>query len=168
MHESSMNLMKNFVNNFLDINKELKIVDIGSLDINGSYKSLFENENWEYIGLDIEEGKNVNIVLENENELPFDNDSIDVVISGQAFEHMEFPWIVIKEISRILKPNSFACIIAPSSGPYHAYPRDCWRFMPDGMRALGKYANLTILEMGGACGTWNDVSMIAKKEGNED
>ena len=166
MHESSMNLMKNFVNNFLDINKELKIVDIGSLDINGSYKSLFENENWEYIGLDIEEGKNVNIVLENENELLFDNDSIDVVISGQAFEHMEFPWIVIKEVSRTLKPNGLACIIAPSSGPYHAYPRDCWRILPDGMKALAKFAGLEVIEIGSSGGTWNDTYLIAKK-GNE-
>ena len=36
--------------------------------------------------------------------------------------------------------SSSASAFAPSRGPEHRYPNDCWRFYPDGYRALAKYA----------------------------
>ena len=39
-----------------------------------------------------------------------------------------------------------ACLIAPSGGYEHRYPVDCWRFYPDGMRALARFARLECLE----------------------
>ena len=36
--------------------------------------------------------------------------------------------------------------LAPSGGYEHKYPLDCWRFYPDGFRALGRYAGLVALE----------------------
>lgn len=38
------------------------------------------------------------------------------------------------------------CILAPSSGHEHRYPVDCWRFFPDGFRALANFSGLEILE----------------------
>ena len=87
MHKSSMLRMKWFVDNYaLKINNEkIKILDVGSYDINGSYKQLFVNENFEYIGIDMEEGPNVDIALKN----PYDwseieTDSFDIVISSTS------------------------------------------------------------------------------------
>jgi hypothetical protein len=34
------------------------------------------------------------------------------VVSGQAFEHIEFIWLTILEIARVLKTNGLAVIIA--------------------------------------------------------
>lgn len=48
------------------------------------------------------------------------------------------------EISRVLKPGGLACIIVPSGGPEHRYPLDCWRFYPDGMRALANFGRLLV------------------------
>ncbi len=128
-------------------NERLLIMDLGSQDVNGSYKPCFENENWCYKGLDMAPGKNVDIVLDD----PYcwkevRTSSVDVLVSGQAFEHVEFFWVTIMEIARILKPGGLACIIAPSGGYEHKYPLDCWRFYPDGFRALGRYAGLVALE----------------------
>ncbi|MBE9242840.1 methyltransferase domain-containing protein [Synechocystis salina LEGE 00041] len=134
--------------------KKLYIVDLGSQNIGGSYKSIFNKPEWKYIGIDLEEGDNVDIVLENAyNWSEIESNSVDVLVSGQTFEHIEFFWITILEIQRILKQNGLCCLIAPSSGYEHRYPVDCWRFYPDGMKALAKFANLEVLE---ALTQWND------------
>jgi len=91
--------------------------------------------------------------------------SVDVVISGQAFEHIEFPWLTIKEIFIILKDRGLACIIAPSAGWEHRYPVDCWRIFPDGMKALGKWTGFRIVEVFTDWGLdpWRDTFAIFQK-----
>ena len=42
---------------------------------------------------------------------------------------------------RILKPNGLIYINAPSTGVYHGYPRDYWRFYADSWKGLSKWAN---------------------------
>jgi hypothetical protein len=39
-----------------------------------------------------------------------------------------------------LRSKGLIFLIAPSRGPEHLYPVDCWRFLPDGYRALAKYS----------------------------
>lgn len=149
MHLSSYKNMEYFKMKYLNTlkDKHLKILDVGSCDVNGTYRDLFKNKNWEYLGLDMQKGENVDIVPKDEyNWKEIRDAEFDVIISGQAFEHIEFFWLTIKEISRIMKKNAFLCVIAPSSGYEHKYPVDCWRFYPDGMRSIAKYANLTTLE----------------------
>ena len=79
--------------------------------------------------------------------------SFDCVVCGQMFEHCEFFWLSMLEIYRILKPNGICCIIAPSGGPEHRYPVDCYRFYPDGLTAVARYAHLEVLE---AYAQWNE------------
>ena len=61
MHESSMINMMDFLKNH-HLTKGKKIVDMGSQDLNGSYKTLFGDDN-EYIGVDLDAFPNVDIVL---------------------------------------------------------------------------------------------------------
>src|SRR5690625_2022048 len=149
MHERSYKNMEKFVAKHLksDKEKDLNILDIGSQDVNGTYKPLFNRPKWNYTGCDMAKGDNVDIVLEN----PYDwrmipSNKYDVVISGQAFEHIEYIWVTILEIARVLKEGGKCCIIAPSSGKEHKHPVDCWRFYPDGFRALARYAGLEVRE----------------------
>lgn len=149
MHQSSMDKMAAFRDQYLSskIGIPLRILDLGSQDVNGSYRSLFADPAWRYIGLDMEAGKNVDVVL----RTPYTwkevkSNSADVVISGQAFEHIEYVWITMLEIARVLKQGGICCILAPSSGPEHRFPMDCWRFYPDGMKALAKFAQLEAIE----------------------
>jgi len=128
--------------------QDLLIVDLGSYDVNGSYRPLFEHPSWRYLGLDINLGENVDIVLKDPyNWQAISSNSIDVMISGQAFEHIEFFWLTALELSRVLKPGGLCCLIAPSSGPEHRYPVDCWRFYSDGMCAMMRYAGLEVLDV---------------------
>jgi SAM-dependent methyltransferase len=150
----------------------LRILDIGSQDVNGSYRDLFSAPAWHYTGLDMAAGKNVDIVL----RTPYAwrevaSASADVVISGQAFEHIEYFWITMLEIARVLKVGGICCILAPSSGPEHRYPVDCWRFYPDGLVAIAKFARLHTLEavtQWDAAGDpesdlWHDSMLVCRK-----
>ncbi|HNT56306.1 MAG TPA: methyltransferase domain-containing protein [Syntrophales bacterium] len=176
MHQSSLDNMRSFRDRYLEPLREkpLTILDVGSMDINGSYRDLFDSPPWHYRGADMAEGKNVDLVLRDPHawkEIP--SRSLDVVISGQALEHMAFFWIVILEVERILRPGGFFCLIAPSGGPAHRYPVDCWRFLPDGFSALAAYADLEILDAyatsdrfppyGDSSRAWNDTVVIGKK-----
>jgi SAM-dependent methyltransferase len=149
MHESSLHRMYKFLKEYLKQND--KILDVGSAIVQEgknavSYKSIIRNGFADYTGLDIEPGRNVDLVVKD----PYDwkeveDDSYDIVISGQALEHSEFFWIVFKEMARVLKPGGYMCLIVPKYHLQHRHPVDCWRFLPDGMRALAKYAHIKCL-----------------------
>jgi SAM-dependent methyltransferase len=138
MHPTAIINCKNFFDVYSKSFKEnqtTKVVEIGSQDVNGSLRSVAP-KNFEYIGVDFQSAKGVDIVLDDPYSLPFDNDSIDIVLSSSCFEHSEMFWLVFLEIMRILKPNGLFYLNAPSSGSFHRYPVDCWRFYPDSGRAL--------------------------------
>jgi SAM-dependent methyltransferase len=138
--------------------ENLVICDLGSQDINGSYKKIFSSPNWRYIGLDMTAGLNVDLVLRNPYQWKeVKSASVDVLISGQAFEHIEFFWITLLEIERVLKPGGVLCLIAPSAGPEHRYPVDCWRFYYDGMLAMSSYSKLNVIESFTQWGNENDL-----------
>jgi SAM-dependent methyltransferase len=150
MHQSSFDKMTAFREKYLENaqNEKLEIIDLGSQDVNGSYRSIFNVSSWSYRGVDMAPGKNVDIALKD----PYSwreirSNSVDVLVSGQAFEHIEFFWLTMFEICRVLKPNGLCCIIAPSAGPEHRYPVDCWRFYPDGLAAIVKYVGMQVLEV---------------------
>jgi SAM-dependent methyltransferase len=148
MHKSSILRMQWFVENYAAKmpGTEVSVLDIGSYEFNGSYRPLFADNRYKYLGLDMTEGPNVDIVLKN----PYDwsslaTDSFDVVISGQAFEHIEFFWITMSEMTRVLKKDGLLCLIAPNGFGEHRYPVDCYRFFTDGMVALARFVSLDVL-----------------------
>lgn len=147
MHLSSIEHMKVLIETYLDPMKALNIFDLGSYDVNGSYRPLFRNPVWNYQGIDLVDGPNVDIVLKSAYHLPIASRSADVFLSGQAFEHIEFFWLTWLEMVRVLKPGGLIFLLAPSRGPEHRYPLDCWRFYPDAYRALARYASLELLEV---------------------
>ena len=146
MHKSSMLRMEWFANNYIGDQKGLNVLDIGSYDVNGCYREIFERRNCNYTGLDMENGPNVDFVPKSSylwEEL--EDDKYDIVVSGQALEHIEFFWLTMEEIVRTTKEGGLICIIAPNGFEEHRYPVDCWRFFTDGMVALGRYFELEIM-----------------------
>jgi SAM-dependent methyltransferase len=140
--------MKGFVERFLGDRRgtPMRILDVGSQDINGSYRPLFDDPHWVYLGADLGPGKNVDIVLRDPYRwVELQSARFDLVVSGQTLEHVEFFWLTMLELERILRPGGWLCLLVPSRGYEHRYPVDCWRFYPDGIRALGRYAGLDVL-----------------------
>ena len=117
------------------------VVDLGSLDIFGSFRSVLPS-NARYVGVDLSPGKGVDLVLADPYVLPFETGSIDVVVSTSCFEHCEFFWVTFLEIMRVLKPSGLFYLNAPSNGVFHRFPVDCWRFYPESGQALARWAQL--------------------------
>lgn len=90
-----------------------KVLDVGSGDINGNNRFLFDN--CEYDGNDVIKAKNVTIVSKT-HELPFPDNTFDTIISTECFEHdPEYKQSFLK-IYNMLKPNGLFCFTCASSG----------------------------------------------------
>ena len=127
----------------------LRVLDVGSGAEPGmlTYRDLFPGPAFEYVGLDLEPGHNVDLVPGDPFAWPeIPTDHFDAVISGQTFEHCPYPWITTAEIARVLRPGGLLAVIAPSKGMVHRYPLDCWRFYPDSWAALCAYVGLELVE----------------------
>jgi len=119
----------------------VNVLDIGGADINGSYRRCFSGPQFHYQTADLTAGPGVDLVLTDPYRIPLADGSVDLVLSGQMLEHCEFFWLAFQEMVRLLSPEGFLFLIAPSAGPIHRYPVDCYRFYPDAYAALAKYAN---------------------------
>lgn len=115
-------------------------MDIGGRNVNGSLRSLFESSGMKFICLDMEADPSVDIVTPPGERLPFDDGSVDLIVSTSCFEHDPCFWLTFKEMARIIKPSGYIYINAPTSGPYHCCPVDNWRFYSDAGQALAYWS----------------------------
>ena len=111
------------------------VLDVGSLDLNGSYRGLVENRGWVYTGLDVRDGPNVDVVGE-PWYYPFEDGAFDVVISGSTMEHVAAIWLWVPELVRILRAGGLLVVVAPHTWHEHRHPTDYWRIFPQGMKYL--------------------------------
>jgi len=90
-----------------------RVLDVGSGDINGNNRFLFEN--CQYDGNDVIQANNVTIVSKTK-DLPFEDNTFDTIISTECFEHdPEYRESFIK-IYEMLKPNGLFCFTCASTG----------------------------------------------------
>ena len=102
--------VKQLLDNFFT---EKRVLDVGSGDINGNNRFLFEN--CEYDGNDVVRAKNVTIVSKTK-DLPFQNNTFDTIVSTECFEHdPEYRESFIK-IYNMLKPDGLFCFTCASTG----------------------------------------------------
>lgn len=113
------------------------VLEIGSKDygntasLRGIYKDV------EYIGTDLEDGKNVDIVCDLQKTIkPFDGRTFDLALCFSTLEHVEKPWIVAKNISKLVADGGHLCFSAPWVWRYHPYPDDYFRYSPSAIRSL--------------------------------
>ena len=128
--------------------KPLRIADVGSIDINGCYRELFDRAGWEYVGFDIRPGPNVDVVLQLDDAGRWlspgvGRETFDVVISGQCMEHVAAPWLWIHDVTSLCRPGGLIWLSVPNTEVFHEHPIDAWRCWPDGMRAIFHEAGLT-------------------------
>lgn len=165
MHHTSLENMDRCIRAYLP-QGHIEAVDLGSYDVNGSYRGLFPAR-VQYTGYDLEPGPGVDHVLADPYVLPMADASVDLVVSGQMLEHCPQFWRLFPEIARVLRPGGMAFVIAPSAGPIHRYPTDNYRFYPDAYTALADYAGLRLVD----CwldprGMWRDLVGVFQKGGD--
>ncbi len=183
MHQSSYAKMESFFRTYRDrfpgVDGMARVLEVGSKTYEGqtNYRGLVDDSREKYTGLDLEAGQNVDVVAKSGFVWPeFADDSFDVCISGQTFEHNPYFWVTMAEIARVLAPGGYVCIIAPGGGIVHRYPLDCWRFYPDSWAALCSLTGLEPVEvyfepddMASAVvdGEFRDSFLIARKPESE-
>jgi SAM-dependent methyltransferase len=106
---------------FVDITKSLfpemfvqqKVLEIGSLDINGTVRSLFAD--CDYTGLDVGPGPGVDVVCEGQKyDAP--SASFDVVICCEVMEHNPFWEETFNNMIRLLKPGGLMVMSCATRG----------------------------------------------------
>lgn len=98
-----------------------------------AYGAFFPNK----VGVDVREGPGVDIVA-SVYELPFGDDSFDMVLCMVVMEHLEDPKKAITEMKRVLKPGGLILVSTPFMFPIHDSPRDYWRFTKYGLKLMFK------------------------------
>lgn len=124
-HPEQASFMKYVRDKFPEKFNNVRVLDIGSLDINGNNRYLFSN--YSYVGVDIGEGPNVDVVMrghEYKDEVPY-----DIVISSECFEHDEFWDLTIQNAIDLTKPGGiflFSCATTgrPEHGTRRTTPQD--------------------------------------------
>lgn len=140
MNDLSMSLFRKFVEEH-DLAEGKTVVDVGSLDYNGTYRPLFPGSR--YVGADIEQGPNVDVIVGSDDWNALKD--VDAVISGNTFEHVENESELLGQIYAILKAGGMLCVSAPSVGPAHPAPKWYRYYTEESMTGLLRDAGFEIL-----------------------
>ncbi len=123
----------------------------------------------EYWAIDLRPTLLVSAVA-NATGLPFADNSFDLVFCTQMIEYAPEVQVVIGEIHRVLRPNGFLLLSAPSIAPRDS-EHDRWRFFPPALRQLlSDFSEAEVVpECGSAAGMLRTVAvffyMSARYEG---
>lgn len=115
-----------------------RVLEIGSRQEKGqkdlaNLREIFSAK--EYVGIDMRPGRGVDRVV-NAEKLPFKKESFDLVLCLETFEHAEKPWLLAKEIERVVKKSGTIIVSSQQNFPIHKHPSDYFRFTPYGLSCL--------------------------------
>lgn len=149
MHPSSIANMKKCREHLKnEINKDIRVLDVGGralvFEKDRSYRPIWEDVASEYLIADLEAGVNVDLPMPGPYTIPLEDESVDLVVSGQTLEHVKNPFRSVAEMTRVLKTGCHIILIAPSTGPRHD-SIDCWRFMDDSFKAIAEECDLKVV-----------------------
>jgi SAM-dependent methyltransferase len=107
----------------------------------GPFKALLIGQNYPFcenlrehiIQLNVTPEKHADVVSMGEY-LPFPDESFDMVALSQVIEHTQYPFKVVEEAHRVLRPMGKLYISAPWVYPFHG--GDNYRFSNEGLKLL--------------------------------
>ncbi|MDK2408325.1 methyltransferase domain-containing protein [Aphanizomenon sp. PH219] len=143
MHNNSILLFKKYALSYFKPN--IHVLEIGPDGFPSTYQSTVNDSSITWETLDIYESSKLTYTALSEYIFPIQDQTYDIIISGQVIEHIRKPWVWIKEVARLCKPEGLVITINPVSWPYHEAPIDCWRAYPEGMKALYEDAKLDVI-----------------------
>lgn len=130
--------------------RRFEIVDVGCGG--RPYETLLEPITARYVGVDWAARPGVDVVAPAE-DLPFEDESFDLLLSTQVLEHVDDPAVVVGEARRVLRPDGIALISTHGVVPYHPNPNDYWRWTHAGLARLlqhhGGFGDVTVHHNGG-------------------
>ena len=117
------------------------VLEVGSLNINGSIREFFAD--CSYVGVDLGEGPGVDLVARGE-DLDFANNSFNTVASCECFEHNP-EWVkTFQNMHRMCKLGGLVFMSCATTGrPEHGTPRTTPQDSPFTSLTSEYYRNLT-------------------------
>lgn len=112
-HPEQRNFVKYIKDKFPNFFSNKKVIEIGSLNINGSIRSFFKD--CEYLGVDVGKGKDVDLVCEGQ-KLDHSNDFYDVSASCECFEHNPYWLETFINMHRMTKKNGLVFFTCATTG----------------------------------------------------
>lgn len=110
-----------------------RVLDLGGGK--GMLRQSLEELGYRYINFDIQSFQNGELSLIGDaHALPFHCGVFEIVISKDTLEHFLQPWIVVREVYRVLKDGGRFVIWVPFMHPFHA--DDLYRYTPLGLKHL--------------------------------
>lgn len=119
-----------------------KVLEMGSYDVNGTLRDL-QPAGSDWVGVDLEAGPSVDLVVAQTSRLPFADSTFDVVLASSVLEHDSTFWLTFNEMVRVVKDGGYIYLNVPSNGLVHRHPVDVYRFYPDAGKALLDWGALT-------------------------
>lgn len=120
-HQAQANFFNLVKNEFPDHFTWSNVCEIGSLNINGTTRELFTYAN--YVGFDVGYGPCVDYALPGE-KVAYPDDSFDVVLSSECFEHAEGYQEIFENMVRMTKPGGLVIFTCAGTGrPEHGTSR---------------------------------------------
>lgn len=133
--------VSNLFNEFVQIVNEnhFNILEIGSRIVSPgscSKRPLFFGAE-SYTGFDIYPDSNTDVVGDAHKLSQYFGDrKFDAVFSLSVFEHLAMPWVVAKEINKVMKVGGISYHQSHFSWPLHEMPWDFFRFSDEGFKSL--------------------------------
>ncbi|MBU1255488.1 class I SAM-dependent methyltransferase [Patescibacteria group bacterium] len=131
-------------------------LDIGCS--NSPYIKYFPNR----VGLDIQDGPNVDIVADI-HKLPFEDEKFDNILCTEVLEHLHSPHIAIAEMKRVLKPGGKLILSTRFIFPLHEVPNDYYRYTKYGLKYLFK--DWQIIELKEEANTLTTLAVLLQRIG---
>ena len=112
-HQQQFDFVKTVANAFPDNFANCKVLEVGSLDINGSVRQFFTN--CDYIGIDLGHGRGVDFVCQGQDYNAPDN-TFDTCISCECFEHNPAWVATFQNMHRMVKPGGLIVMSCATTG----------------------------------------------------
>jgi len=158
MHAAVMNFLRKANKSF---KPEPPFLEMGSLIINGSPRSVFKDK--PYIGIDLNKGLGVDVIA-NAHNLPFLSNCFNTIISTEMLEHDNNPRRSISEAFRVLKPGGVLIFTAATDQrpPHEIWVTGHYRNIPRSLieTELGRYTDDWYVET-----SREDIRFWARKAG---
>lgn len=88
-----------------------------------------------YVNVDLTPLKGIDVVCD-AAKLPFRDNIFERVELDAVLEHTPEPRAIVDDIRRCLTVDGWLHVVVPFCHPFHEYPRDYFRFTPDGLSLL--------------------------------
>lgn len=146
------------------------VLEVGSLDVNGTLRDLFPQEG--YVGLDMREGPGVDLCADILTRLHDESDPLwgrfNTAVIFETLEHATDPAEILVRMYRALRDGGLFIGSWCMAFPIHNCPIDYWRITPEGLRyvlAVAGFGDINVVTEGGSPSLPVGVFATARKPG---